>query len=775
MSELRRSTRVRRRIKTLQEEQAEEAEEAKERRRIMMMQKEAARKETAAKKAAAQKAAARRSTARASTAPKKKVATTRRSAIAPLKPLAPPDRVPCFGNAELFDLTVGDECGKYSDMKEAWAVEYGPFQPVQRFLAEYKMMEGDAATAGSIGADDKSGKRETRLKFVEELSERERWKEQLLFMCMCGYLNGCALPPGAGVAGDQPPSAFDDILAIANAVAARLTARLASRRPPGQEQKPDLTVESVRKQAVALMTEAVGGGQPAPFRLQFVGGNVLLFFAYLADFEQARAARGGAEGYWVDLLSGGQGQPPSFSDIDYTIVRTTPAEFLSIWEAPRAPPATDVQTADIKQMTAEIVAELLNPPRVGRDARPEPVTGSGFLLYRAKTRFCLDHPLAEQAEAIRPDGSPPRSIRRWYARRTGIPAATPQSYQASILEDGQVRRDLDPRTVGDEKRTDPYVVRAWLTYLAKKKEEIARETKVNVYGIAATELGHAAPEYARKLIEGAHEAAAGVTGMPAKIDATLQGLARSQGMNGAAAVQALMGYVRHWVIRSNEVILRWPQTASPALSGWLEVLAGVFAKPVADLKGMYDKREPSQPEITAAGYMRQFYEMTLGDLHNVLTGPEVYGSPMALTPSGGMAIMPSLCSSILSAYLDSSETGTLVEELGEFRRHIAAPSLPPGGMRTVAFAAGRLAGVRSSLRDVPESVSVVAMIVRLTDPSQISVRQRRDLLGNTYSCAVPAQDGGSRRRNGSMRPRKRRRRTRRKRTVRRRRTRRRRS
>ena len=208
--------------------------------------------------------------------------------------------VKCFVGGELFDLTVGSKNNVFSCIKDRWAEEYGPFQPVERYIEEYEeMIKND---------DDKSTKRKHRLKFLKEVFKNK--DARLLFMCMSGYLNGAELKKSSG----SSSSDVDWIQKLYHTVSVILKAETLLQHDP---------IEKVDDSKFYALLETQAQPSAIPFKMVFVGGNVLTFFAYLADVIIPGTN-------WVGTLAMPNDEGIKklvLSDLDYTIVESTEAEY----------------------------------------------------------------------------------------------------------------------------------------------------------------------------------------------------------------------------------------------------------------------------------------------------------------------------------------------------------------------------------------------------------------------------------------------------------------
>ena len=571
----------------------------------------------------------------------------------------------CFGNGELFDLTVGDTCGKYAALKEKYAELYGPFQPIQRFLEEYEMMSGDEQ------GSDKADKRSKRLKFLEDCAESPALR--LLFMCMNGYINGC------GLHGDRR-QAFEVIKAMYEYV-------------DGVKKRLSEGQAGDDKVLAAILAERFPFRERLPFRVQAVGGNVIGFFSYLK-----RAVLRG-EQRSAELSQ-------AFSDIDYTMVRSGALEFPDLLKQGTPPREADL-VRDMVAMVGDRAPAHLVPNLVAGEGD----INSGFLLFRAKTRFCIAHESWKSPKP--PSASPPADLRQLYKDSRAGHLVTAQGFEEFM--EGRLADRRDP------------AVKEWLVYLKAKKAEIALETKLNVYGIAYTS---GTPDQTVGALGKAHGEIATGLGAAEKVSALVDALVRIQGEDGAWPVQGLMAYVRDWVIKSNNVIARFP-----AHAGW-----GTW--PAFLRKLDLTTEIPGRPA-------QVFYESTLSDLENLLNGPKLYGETgVSIVDTGGVALIPKLGSLILTNFANDSETGDLVGRLAKFRANLGAPS-DPRVARAVAYAA-RWAPVREGAEDLPAGVTLVATAIRFGDGSQLA-----------SGCGDESpQGGGGRRSRRKRRRRQRRRRTR---------------
>jgi len=308
-------------------------------------------------------------------------------------------------SGELFDLTVSTMNNPFGHLKDSCAEIYGPFQPVERYIREYEMMI--QADAGQGGTDDKTMKRQQRLTFLRAVAASPELSQ--LFLCMSGYLNGAVFELPAAARPEQ------EVLAQIRQMLAVLAEGGAGGNPISQARK--LVTRSVRS-------------SPAPFKMFFVGGNVILFFATLIPYFYP-----GHAGQLGPL------QSADYSDLDYTIVPCSPQE----WDL-----VTTRGGAGAGLMAVQA-------GRKNNDLK------DGFLLMRVKTAFCR-----------RTISSPPpkktANIIRFFRERELF--ASPQSAQQGFLTEMKGEPDT-----------------AYMQYLLDKKALIAAATKLNVYATAFACIG----------------------------------------------------------------------------------------------------------------------------------------------------------------------------------------------------------------------------------------------------------------------------------------------
>lgn len=511
---------------------------------------------------------------------------------------------------ELFDLTVASMNNPFGCLKEKWAQECGPFQPIERYIAEYDMMlstragvndqlDEGAASVDHAGVDDKNSKRFARLQFLNEASKHIELRK--LFLCVSGYLNGAALLPSTGDDDEpikQPIKQIDHMYEI-------LMAEPDDRDTVASARMMNDRWVEQRKQTPSIY-------KPAPFKMFFVGGNVILFFAAVID---NIANGGGASPIKSAAMrvakSASHLAHLDYSDLDYTILPCSTYEWRE-WLMTRC--------------QARSITPSPFPARLeGSYRHPD----AGFLLMRVKTSFCV------KREGPQPPDITPKVDKLFKDR--GL-FASPQSAQIGYMHDLKLS-DTESRR--------------YMNFLLSKKAVIASATKLNAFvtALCCTPRG-------QDKIDDIASAAANVAARQPRIPAISADWSAIQTsrLNIATEIlrqqdrwdltRGLMQYVHTTVVNANSVIASWPRLGPISGSG----------------SGMGGPAQPTTwDSIIGSCSQETFYRDTLGSLYDVLTGPEdpsgkPYGQDDMLgppPPPGRTALIPRMCTTILINFMNN--------------------------------------------------------------------------------------------------------------------------
>ena len=570
-------------------------------------------------------------------------------------------------SGELFDLTVASLNNPFGCLKDEWAKRCGAFQPIERYIEEYEMMLGGGAGAdGGGGAptlndqldanastsetiDDKSAKRRARLMFLKESAKDPSLR--LIFMCMSGYLNG-AVFPGARDAGSQITT---------------MVAHAQGLQEAGTSEE-DMPADLAR---VAQRTAAL---PPAPFKMFFVGGNIILFFAFLLHFVFPHLHTRREQ----DLLSAAVELSTSeYSDLDYTLVPSTATEFLAARSAPGGGGPFPSIVPGRETLWGDGGSGLLD---------------SGFFLMRAKTSFCYRH--AGGGALKRTD-----QVTQMFKER-GL-FVSPQAFQHGMLG----APGLSPESV------------AFLKDLERRKESIAAETKLNVYVTAATAAG-----YPQAFFEARGPRPAD---RPGRIRAAINHLKAEQNRT----TLPLMQYVHETVVSANAVIASWPRLSAVPDGGGL---AGGDATTWKRIIG-----EGTPADTFYNGTLRTLYDVLTGpeDPSAAPHGGERFEG--ALQSVGRTALIPRMCASILIDFLNNDgrrpNANSIIDNIQKARESAglledARPS--PGKIIDVSrsptlrvAAVEYLRSVQGSELPFPDQLNVTLNVIKTGEPQDCTQGQ----------------------------------------------------